>query len=133
MQNEQTVASIIMTSGGSTFGILGTLLSSLASMYIIKNISTTGCNVVERLPRLLDSTNNTEKEKEQEQAQAQSTNELSTLEKLNITFKSVGINLRSYMWLCVFLGAGILSKKLGTYLSSPESIKYIEKLLYHKQ
>lgn len=54
MSNEQTVASIIMTSGGSTFGIVGTLLSSLSSLYIIKNISTTGCAAVEYLPKLLD-------------------------------------------------------------------------------
>lgn len=132
MSNEQTVASIIMTFGGSTFGILGTLLSSLSSLYIIKNISTTGCSAVEYLPKLLDFTGDENKKDLEPQ---QETNELVTKTywgKTEMILKKFGVDPRAYMWLGIFLVAGVGSKKLGTYISAPSSINFVEKLLYRK-
>lgn len=130
MSSEQTVASIIMTSGGTTFGILGTLLSSLSSLYIIKNISTTGCSAVEYLPKLLDTTRN--ETKSETVTEDQSTTETSLVSRTNAVLKRFGFDIRTYMWLGVFLIAGIGSKKLGTFISSPSSIAYVEKLMYRK-
>ena len=133
MSNEQTVASIIMISGGSTFGIIGTLLSSLSSLYIIKNISTTGCSAVEYLPKLLDF-NSSENDKKVAELQP-CTNTLVSKTywgKLDLILKRFGVEPRAYMWLGVFLVAGVGSKKLGTYISAPSSIEFVEKLLYRK-
>ena len=131
MSNEQTVASIIMTSGGSTFGILGTLLSSLSSLYIIKNISTTGCSAVEYLPKLLDFG---EKKDESVESDSQSTTVVPKTFWANtdVVLKRFGVDLKSYMWLGVFLVAGVGSKKLGTYISSPNSIAFVERVLYRR-
>jgi len=120
--SEQTVASIIMISGGSTFGILGTLLSSLSSLYIIKHISTSGCSAVEYLPKLLNSSSNVKETCDEE---SNDSTAKSILSKLKIDFKS-------YMWMSAFLFTGVCSKKLGTFLSSPITIGYVEKLLYRK-
>lgn len=133
MSNEQTVASIIMTSGGSTFGIVGTLLSSLSSLYIIKNISTTGCSAVEYLPKLLDFSGSGEKPIETPAESRQHTAVSTTaIGKANAILKRFGVDLRTYMWLGVFLVAGVGSKKLGTFISSPDSIAIVEKMLYRK-
>lgn len=133
MSNEQTVASIIMTSGGSTFGIVGTLLSSLSSLYIIKNISTTGCSAVEYLPKLLDFSGSGVKPDEPSAESSQQTVVTKTpWGKADAVLKRFGVDVRAYMWLGVFLVAGVGSKKLGTLISSPTSIAFVEKLLYRK-
>lgn len=135
MSNEQTVASIIMTSGGSTFGIVGTLLSSLSSLYIIKNISTTGCSAVEYLPKLLDFSGSGEKTNDESSESGQSTVTVAprtALGKVNTILKRFGVDVKAYMWLGVFLVTGVGSKKLGTFISSPSSIAFVEKMLYRK-
>lgn len=131
---EQTVASIIMTSGGSTFGIVGTLLSSLSSLYIIKNISTTGCSAVEYLPKLLDFSESSEKKESVKEDEEESTVVVprTALGKANAVLKRFGVDMKAYLWLGVFLAAGVGSKKLGTLISSPASIAFVEKMLYRK-
>lgn len=129
MSSDQTVASIIMTSGGSTIGILGTLLSSLSSLYIIKNISTSGCSAVECLPMLIDnkyvpSQTNTNQEVTDKKSQQ------TLWKKTDNALKYIGIDIKNYFVLGMFLGTGVLAKKIGTLLTDPHVISHVEKFVY---
>jgi hypothetical protein len=130
---EQTVASFIMTSGGSTFGILGTILSSVSSLYIIRNISNTGCSAVEYLPKLLDVSGPGEKKDESSETATQAVVPKTTFGRVDAFLKRFGVNVKAYMWMGVFLVAGVGSKKLGGLIASPSSIAFVEKLLYRKE
>lgn len=136
MSSEQTVASIILTSGGSTFGILGTLLSSLSSLYIIRNISSAGCNAVEYLPKLLDF-NNQQNEENKKRDEEKSVITMSTRGAgfkagYNAIVNKISNEINSYMWISIFLMAGMGSKKLGTFMSSPSTISWVEQMIYKR-
>jgi ABC-type dipeptide/oligopeptide/nickel transport system permease subunit len=110
-KSEQTTASILMKSAGSTVNVTGYTLSSVSTLYFIKYLSTLGCSTIEFLPQLL----------------ANKTTSFVEWTK----GRELG-NIYAYATLISFLGVGIGLRKLGTMLSDEKSIDFVERMLYGK-
>lgn len=108
-----TTASMLMQAGGQVCKVTGLTLSTTSTLYVMKYMTTAGCSLVEYLPVLFSADPNKSGFIDHMRTQ----NEASVL--------AVGGSV------CVLLG-GVVLRKLGTLLSSPKTIRTMERFLYRK-
>lgn len=107
--HEQTTASILMKSCGTTGNTVGSALASVSVLYLVSYISSMGRAIVEYLPSVLASPNIT----------------FTTF----IENRQIG-NMRTYGILLTTLALGIMFRKIGTAFTDENNIACVERFCY---
>lgn len=112
----QSLADIFFNYGGQTLITVGTGFTAIGVIYAINRITGHGINLLNDLPYLLGIKKYTDSEQEKP-----------------ITKKDIIDGFTTYCKICGVIMTGTALKFLGNKISSDDTIKAFEKILYNKK